>query len=88
MWRLILSASPPRRCCVPRAPLTVNTTIGTDGVVLARAANLSLNINELWVAFGGGKNFRLLLLIGVLHHIGNHQRPFQFQSQLNLTRAI
>ena len=41
MWRLILSASPPRRCCAPRVPLSVNTTIGTDDVVLERAANLS-----------------------------------------------
>ena len=35
-------------------------TVDTDIVVLALAAAERLNIDELWVAFGTGKSFRLL----------------------------
>ena len=35
-------------------------TVDTDVVVLAVASAQRLNITELWIAFGAGKNFRYL----------------------------
>ena len=44
-------------------------TVHTDVVVLAIASVQHLNLAELWVAFGVGKNFRFLLLMKLPRHL-------------------
>ena len=59
--------TPPGRCCETRVWQDTTRTVDTDAVVLATATSgQRLNINELWIAFGGQKNFRYFWTIVLL----------------------